>query len=388
MIAKRISPKRNRVTFLMPSRSREGQVYFTHWDFRDNTKFCTCPGFFYRGDCRHVLEALASLTRNELKELTNTEFDIEDWVPTSLEAINSLTSIPDREDVARGLPLGLPIGFYGFHESLKTGVGTQLAVDSAIYQDKPSLIEDTEGATARFSVPFWARVLSKRYEKKVGVTELIFKDGVMQEKRVRLKGDYTIYTCRVSKVTKLLRQHGVDVMYKTSNPSDDKKQSKIILDLKHFSMDVEDTAIGQFVEENDVGMILYDSVSMPFKGPFIGSQQNQPSRAAATDAWFTQIQDLAELYDLAVIGTIHASGNPQKFRGTPGSMERPNPLGGTALLHNFKLVLYFQSIDSMKNRSVKKIWIERSPFRDSWDGSDMRTVKMTDAGVIDSSDDD
>lgn len=384
---KRISTRR--ADFLIPSATSD-ETYITSWDFSNNTNFCTCKGFFYRRKCRHVLEALASLSKEELRKLSDAEWDKEDWIPTSLDGINHLTSLPDRPETAKGLPIGIPVCFYGFHESLKTATGMQFAADAIIHFDenvgdaKNALIIDTETGLSRFGVPFWARVLSKRYEYPFGVKEYRFVGGEMQERRERAKGKGTIYTCKIGSFDRILSLHGVDVLFKTSNPKEDKKQSKVILDLKNFKLDIEHTVIGKFVKEHNIGYILYDSISSPLKGPFIGSQQNQPSRAQATHSWLIQVHELADLFDVAVVGTVHASGNPQAFRGTPGSMQRPNPVGGSAVLHSFKIVLYFQTIEgSTTKRAAKKIWLERCPWRDPWDGTGYKIIKITDAGIID-----
>lgn len=304
-----------------------------------------------------------------------------DWTPTSIEAFNEQTSIEGKEH-ARGLPAGLPIGLFGFHESLKTSMGIQLGIDHAIHRGTDCFLQDSEGASARYGVPYWTEVLSKRFEVKLGVEQYKFRGGELVHYRTYSKGDPTIYTIQETNIMRILKMHGVEILLKFSKPDDPQKtQSKIILDLKRIDMDVEESPIGKFVAENNVGFLLYDSISMPIQKTFIGSRQNRPVRTEATHGWLGQIHGLADLFDLAVIGTIHASGDPMMFRGKPGSMQRPDPLGGVAILHNFKKVLFLQGINSMKQKNVKKLWVERSPWKSAWE--EFYKVKMTNAGIID-----
>jgi hypothetical protein len=347
-----------------------------------NSNLCVCEGFHYRKKCRHVLEALLSLTKKELKILTEeVDYSLLDWTPTALEGLNELTSIPGNKN-ARGLPAALPIAFYGFHESLKSSVGTQLGAGHSIERGTNALFMDTEGAQARYGIPYWTDILSKRFEHKLGVQQLKFLGGELQDYRTYSKGNPIMYTLRETNLMRILKLHGVDILYKISEPANpEKTQSKIILDLKSFEMDVEQSPIGKFISENNIGFIMYDSISMPIQKSFIGSRQNKPVRTEATHAWLGQVHTLADLFDLVVIGTVHASGDPQAFTGKPGSLQRPNPLGGAAILHNFKKVIFLQGIDTMKSKNIKKMWIERSPWKSAWE--EHHRIKMTDAGVID-----
>jgi len=95
---------------------------------------------------------------------------------------------------------------------------------------------------------------------------------------------------------------------------------------------MEDSLIGKFISENKIGMIIYDSISMPNR-VFISGQVNLPGRANVQELWFAQMQDAAKTFNSVIIASTHIT------KDDTNQFDMGKPLGGLTVAHNFKIVL-------------------------------------------------
>lgn len=113
-----------------------------------------------------------------------------------------------------------------------------------------------------------------------------------------------IYVLEQTPVQDILATHGIQILIQISEGGRVETRAQ-----PGTQLDIRQTPIGQFIEEHNIGLIIYDSISAPMKATFVGLQ-DLPGRSASQNLWFGQAQKAANIYDLTVIATSHESIDP------------------------------------------------------------------------------
>jgi RecA/RadA recombinase len=119
----------------------------------------------------------------------------------------------------------------------------------------------------------------------------------------------------------LLALHGHDVQKVVS------EGGRVELRLK--SSPLYQSALHQLVEQTKAKLLVYDSISAPFKSSFFGTQ-DLPARSSGMAIMLAHAQRLCVDYGIAVVVTSHASINPMDM------YHRGKPYGGLTLGHEAK----------------------------------------------------
>ena len=138
----------------------------------------------------------------------------------------------------------------------------------------------------------------------------------------------------------LLALHGHDVQKIVS------EGGRIELRLK--STPVYESALHQIVEQTKAKLLVYDSISAPFKSAFFGTQ-DLPARSAGMAILLAHAQRLCIQFGLAVVVTSHASINPM------AAWDRGKPYGGITLGHEAKFSFELTKNTSKRNKEATSV---------------------------------
>lgn len=257
------------------------------------------------------------------------------YVQSMLKGVNELVG---------GIPTRSIMGIFGTAESGKTILAFHLIYDKLI-EDKENkssaLIFDTEGS--EYTYIEWLEVLNERHNVDVG---LKWADYDPETLKVNISDDGKthdkyIFVLDIRTIEHILSFHGRGCSVTTSKTRHTRegevKGGKF--DLKpenRLWVSLWESPVGKFIEEHNIGMIVYDSITNPLT-EFGFQQENLPARSNCTSWWLTKIQELSQLLDLVVIAILHETGNPQK------EWERPSHEGGKAIDHNLKFIIYISA---------------------------------------------
>jgi RecA/RadA recombinase len=172
----------------------------------------------------------------------------------------------------------------------------------------------------------------------------------------------SIMIIQLPDVIDLLALHGHDVQKIVS------EGGRVELRLK--SSPVYESALHQIVEQTRAKLLVYDSISAPFKSAFFGTQ-DLPARSAGMAIMLAHAQRLCIQFGLAVVVTSHASINPM------ASWDRGKPYGGITLGHeakfSFELTKHTakrndsanpvcpEDVIKDKDRDGRALWVQRLP---------------------------
>jgi RecA/RadA recombinase len=125
------------------------------------------------------------------------------------------------------------------------------------------------------------------------------------------------------------------------------------------------SALHQMIEQTHAKLLIYDSLSAPFKSTFPNTQ-DLPARSAALSILLSHAQRLCVEFDIAVVVTSHASIDPIK------AWDR-RPYGGVTLGHEAKFSFELTKSTSKRNKEGvevnpedkteegRAIWVQRHP---------------------------
>ena len=172
----------------------------------------------------------------------------------------------------------------------------------------------------------------------------------------------SILIIQLPDIIDLLALHGHDVQKIVS------EGGRVELRLK--SSPVFESALYQIVEQSKAKLLVYDSISAPFKAAFFGTQ-DLPARSAGMAIMLAHAQRLCIQFGLAVVVTSHASINPM------ASWDRGKPYGGVTLGHeakfSFELTKHTakrndganpvcpEDVIKDKDRDGRALWVHRHP---------------------------
>ena len=149
-----------------------------------------------------------------------------------------------------------------------------------------------------------------------------------------------ILVIQLPDVIDLLALHGHDVQKIVS------EGGRVELRLK--STPVYESALHQIVEQTKAKLLVYDSISAPFKSAFFGTQ-DLPARSAGMAIMLAHAQRLCIEFGLAVVVTSHASINPM------AAWDRGKPYGGLTLGHEAKFSFELTKHTSRRNEDAKSV---------------------------------
>lgn len=332
----------------------------------DGRRMCDCEGYYWRNTCSHLKALIESVpTESTKKALQNAlETDTKDInmtlqpedlaIRTSLRPFNEMMSpTGDESNPLAGIPVKTGIGISGRPEAGKTTLTYQMLHEVLRNRGEGSnaLLFDTEGSIHTYYG--WQDAFQQRFgldTEIVPVTPII-SDGEVKKFDMERKpeADHQIFLLDVRDLSKILTIHG-----RPSKIGTDK--GKMILEPNgSFPDDIRETPIGQFVFQNNIDAITYDSVTNPLE-TFTNRQQDRPTRAKATAWWMLQAQSLAEEKAMVQFYITHLSKNPTN------PYERPGILGGKNVKHQIKYSIYLRGASD--NERAMKLF--RHPSKEPW----------------------
>jgi len=274
------------------------------------------------------------------------------FIQSHLEAVNKLIL---------GHPLKIPAIMYGPYSSGKSILFYQLAYD--FLRSRNVFFMDTEGGLYEM-MTLWKPVFDKRFNIETRISKDLSKRYD--------KG--CVYLIEARHIRTVLREHGYDVELEiTGGKKSEESVPKINLRIKGLT----ENRILKLIRENNVGYIVYDSISAPLRTGFVGGRTQLPARSDACSLWLSGILELADDYDVIIYSTAHESYDPANPYATP------HIRGPTALLYSFKIVLYLDPSRSQKNelKNRKTIWLQRFFNVEGWSKS--AKVELTSEGYRD-----
>lgn len=347
----------------------------------DGRRLCDCKGYYFRDECTHLValaesvpaestqEALIDALRKDIPE--NMTLQAEDLtIKTTLRTFNEMMSPTGEENHAlAGIPVKTGIGISGRPEAGKTTLTFQMMheVLRKYGEGTNALIFDTEGSMHTYYG--WQDAFQNRFGLNTEIVPVkpIIADAEVKSFEMERKpeADNQIFLLDVRDLTKILTIHGRPAEIGTED-------GKMKLEPNgDFPKDIRETPIGQFVSQNDVRALTYDSITNPLE-TFTNRQQDRPTRAKATSWWMLQAQSLAAEFDLVQFMITHLSKNPTN------PYERPSIIGGKNVEHQIKYSIYLRNA----NENERAMRLFRHPSKEPWDEQwflDLQTGK----GMVD-----
>jgi hypothetical protein len=132
------------------------------------------------------------------------------------------------------------------------------------------------------------------------------------------------------------------------------------------------------LKNEDVGMFVLDSVTMPFKSRFAGGREQLPGRSSAYALLLSRIAVFTEGYNLVTFITSHESLSPDAM------YEKPTAVGASTMKYLSKFWYYLEkpSFSNPKMTGFRRVYLVRFPNERDW--SRKGVIEFTDKGVIDS----
>ncbi|HUK74990.1 MAG TPA: hypothetical protein VLU99_04295, partial [Nitrososphaerales archaeon] len=175
-----------------------------------------------------------------------------------------------------------------------------------------------------------------------------------------------VFVIQLPDIIDLLALHGHDVQKIVS------ENGRVELRLK--STPVYESALHDLVEQTKAKLLVYDSISAPFKASFFGTQ-DLPARSAGMAIMLAHAQRLCIQFGIAVVVTSHASINPM------AAWDRGKPYGGITLGHEAKFSFELTKHTAKRNGDAtsvnpdeqidkesdgRALWVHRHPALEDW----------------------
>jgi RecA/RadA recombinase len=264
-----------------------------------------------------------------------------------------------------------------------------------------AVILDTEQSYASYLVPYWRDRMAKRFEKEFEVAEVrlertpkvspkrkpvtrgqlinavdsalshlgvSYTDAHLSAVADLFSPDFTVdlppkgpsvLVLQTPEVVDLLNLHGVDAAKEVSSGGR--------VELRMRQTPTYQSALHQIIRETGAKLLVYDSISAPFKAAF-PSTQDLPARSAGLAMLLAHAQRLCVEFGIAVLVTSHVSIDPIN------PWDRV-PYGGVILGHDAKFSLELTKSTASRNRerdpqpinpeergsSTKAFWAARHP---------------------------
>ncbi len=311
---------------------------------------------------------------------------------TGCSAVDALTD--------GGLATGTVTQIFGEKALGKSIISFQAACSVAAAGGS-AVILDTEQSYSSYLVPYWRDRMSKRFERELCVAEVRLErapkvspkrkpvtrgqlinavDGALSHLGVSYTDAHlgavadifspgfhvelppkgpSILVFQTPEVVDLLNLHGVDAAKEVSSGGR--------VELRLRQTPTYQSALHQIIRESGARLLVYDSISAPFKSSF-PSTQDLPARSAGLAMLLAHAQRLCVEFGIAVLVTSHVSIDPIN------PWDRI-PYGGVILGHDAKFSLELTKSTASRNKdrepqalnpgekesSTKAFWAARHP---------------------------
>ncbi len=407
----------NYLVGITSSRSEKG--HFRVCGIDEYGYFCTCQGSFH-GICGHIV-ALLNKSINRERFINNyLRYKEEGFKLDKQTLMNKLaekgmflqTSLRGLNYQIAGLAQRTLTLIYGPPKVGKSTLAGQLTWEYMKATGKNVLYIGTEGGEEIALYSWKIQGFDDRYQispslikviPEVTVTETEVEESVKAEddkkgkrkrRRVELaklyyedidkgKDKLNIYILEARRFIPLLNLHGYPILSEATESG--KITVRVGQPKEGIALPVtENTPIGIICKEKNIGMIIYDSVSMPFR-EFVGGQLNFPSRADTEALLYIQAQELSAKFGIVVLGI----GQPTQNQADRFDIMKP--IGGNVVLHNFKIQLKMDFIRtpmgkpliSGKNANVRRILVDRFFSTKTGTQAGYSTLELSDEGYKD-----
>jgi len=307
--------------------------------------YCTCPSYYYRKRCKHLLELIKNMTAHEINEILTSETLAGREFKSSLDAVNNL------------------FGEFAYNSNQITAlygkpkVGKSLfSIQEAVYLSSKGfnvLFIDTEGSI----IPMlrkWVPVLEKRFGGRKG------KIFIESKKSIESLMEYIGYK--------------IALEYKMA----DKKKQKGKLEFRVLESVYNE--LENFIKKKKIDFIILDSLTSPLRS-FTKEQQNLPSRGDAIAFILRELVRLQEEYNLGVLVTHHAVFNPANPYETMADAS-----GGIIVHYYCKRFIYLDKRDAAAFKNYRRFWLVRGENAPEW--SRAGVAEINNEGYFDVNNDD
>ncbi len=318
-----------------------------------------------------------------------------DRIPTGCKAVDELLD--------GGLAAGTITQLFG-EKALGKSIFSHQAACSAVSDGKSAVILDTEQSYPSYLLPYRQQGMEKRFGKPIPTSELKLERVAKQsgKRRGATRGELmtavgsaldrlgisyadthlnsvadilcptfdvqvpsggpSVSLMQVPEVTDLLNLHGVDAVKEVSSGGR--------VELRLRQTPTYDSVLHKVVRETGAKLLVYDSISAPFKSSF-PSTQDLPARSAGLAMILSHAQRLCVEFGIAVLVVSHVSIDPIKAWNR-------RPYGGVILGHEAKFSLELTKSGAKRNgeaeaeneedRSEKgrAFWVARHPAMEDY----------------------
>jgi len=248
-----------------------------------------------------------------------------EMVKSDLEAINSLWG---------GIPLKLPCAFYGPTRAGKTLLTLQESFNIVKQKGGNILVVRSEASFDTVAM-YWVPKFSEKFEVKPKILVVSAPDAVSM---MKLHGD--IVDIRLQKATG--------------------GKGKLVFDI----IESTESQISKLIKENNVRVLIYDSLTAPIHRSFPAKRENFGARADCIKRLAYHMTLICDEYDVAIITTHHESIDPTNPYIKP-KMATQGTLG-----YEFGFIMYIEKMESVslarKGYEARKLWVVRAPHKPEW----------------------
>ncbi|MCX8188577.1 MAG: hypothetical protein N3F64_02605 [Nitrososphaeria archaeon] len=274
---------------------------------------------------------------------------------TGLEAFDEI--------LGGGIPQGVLLQVFGEKAVGKSIFSSQLAYKN-LEQGANSLIIDTEQGFKNTIGSYWHERFKNRFKLDCGIQYVSFRRFALRgrERKVfdsELKSlfEAALSSMKINYTRAQLEQacwpflEGIELEYTVNDkPTLYVIEAPALQDILAFNgvrcdilisesgrveirllpgttFKVSESVLGKFVQEANISLLVYDSISMPLKSTFIGTQ-DFPGRSSATALILGQTQKLCSELKISVIALNHVTVNPITGQN--------KPYGGQIVGYDFK----------------------------------------------------
>ena len=268
-----------------------------------------------------------------------------------------------------GLPGSGLIEIFGERAVGKSVLCLQAAFAAAA-KGRNALIIDTELGYEKGLLPYWSKPFGERFGSRIScrrvsverrleegrrkrATEAVLKEAIKNALAqhqmdasdgqlaqiisilspvARLtadKAENAVYLLEEPGLAGLMGLHGIDGEVSVS------EGGRVELRLRPGGVrEPENSPVGGFVRDNDIGLLIYDSISAPAKSTFTGTQ-DLPARSSSFAFLLGQAQKMSSRFGLPVLAINHISVHPHNPAWT-------HPYGGLIVGYDFKHVFHLE----------------------------------------------
>jgi RecA/RadA recombinase len=331
-------------------------------------------------------------------------------IPTGCQAVDDLLD--------GGLATGTITQLFG-EKALGKSIFSHQAACSAVAGGHSAIILDTEQSYSSYLLPYRQAGMNKRFGKEIQALDLKLEKvpKVSGKKKGATRGelltaigttldrlgvsytdahlgpiadilsptfaveiptkDPSVFVLQTPEVTDLLNLHGVDANKEVS------KGGRVELRLRQTP--TYDSVLHGIIRDTGAKLLVYDSISAPFKSSF-PSTQDLPARSAGLAMLLSHAQRLCVEFGIAVLVISHVSIDPIKAWNR-------HPYGGVILGHEAKFSLELtkskakrkgesaedaEEYESKEERddSGRAFWVARHPAMQEYSRAGLATIDM------------